>query len=155
VSALDTADWRHSAEQARALLIEGVCPVCGTSGWKSPLNHVARKHGIDNRTMRDACDLTVSDKVTDPELSERIAERTRELDMSKVNGPGRPRVKQQWTSRGRATNNAIIAAANQDPKAPLWRAQATAKSSVPEARAKQGASPRRASCALRPPEEDA
>lgn len=38
-------------------------PVCGRGPWKSPLNHVALKHGIDKFTMRDICGLKVKESV--------------------------------------------------------------------------------------------
>lgn len=148
---LDTAGWKATGEAARGLLLGQICPVCGRGPWKSPLNHAARKHGIGRRAMRDLCELTVSEKVADPELSARIAERTSQIDMSTVNRPGRPRARQQWTRRGAATNTAIISKVNERPEAPAWREKALA-AQTPQVRAKQGDLLRRRWAALPPAE---
>lgn len=151
MTTLDVSDWKHAPERAREVLIQGTCPVCGHGPWKSPLNHVSRKHGIDRRTMRDVCDLTMREKVTDPELSQRLAEVSAERDMSKVRS-SRPRAQQQWTRRGRAKNTATIETANQDPAAPTWRSAALARAWLPESRAKQAAALKERWDSL-PPEE--
>lgn len=151
-ASVDASDWRYPPKRAREVLAQQICPICGRGAWQSPLNHVARKHGIDRRTMRDICDLTLREKVTDPELSERFAERSAQTDMAKVRPADGPRTKQQWTRRGRAKNTATIVATNQDPNAPRWREQGLAKAHRPESRAKQGSSMRLRWAALDPDE---
>jgi hypothetical protein len=136
----EPAEWGVTPDEARALLMRQVCPVCGEGPWKSPLNHVARKHGIDKITMRDVCGLTTLVSVVDPELRERCVERGRAVDMSTVNQPGRPRKKQRWTSAGRAAFTANIEAVNQTPEAASQRLAALAKARTPDARKRQGAS---------------
>lgn len=68
---MDTSWWEHSVEVAADLLHEGICPVCGRGGWKSPLNHVSRKHGINYLDMRDVCGMNRYEPVTDPETHEK------------------------------------------------------------------------------------
>lgn len=61
--------WGVTVDEAREMLRLQMCPICCTGPWKSPLNHVARAHGVDRLTMRDICGLSMRDKVTDPEAS--------------------------------------------------------------------------------------
>lgn len=70
-------DWGVTADEAAALLARQICPICGKGPWVSPLNHVARKHGIDRLTMRDICGLSMRDKVTDQSIRKIFVERGR------------------------------------------------------------------------------
>lgn len=78
----DPEQWGVSPTEARALLLRQMCPVCGRGPWKSPLNHVANKHGLDRFTMRDICELKVNESVADPELSAASSERAKAMDLS-------------------------------------------------------------------------
>jgi len=126
--------------EAQWLLRRQVCPICGEGPWQSPLNHVSKRHGIDRFTMRDLCGLSTNDKVVDPELSDRFAERSRQNDMTLVNHKGKPRRKQRWTKAGAARNTATIEQQNQSPEAPTRRARALVLAHTPEARVKQAES---------------
>lgn len=85
----DTTWWVHPVEFAADLLHEGTCPVCGRGGWKSPLNHVSRKHHIDRHDMRDVCGLTTIEQVTDPESHEKWSQNAinRDAVVNARNGP--------------------------------------------------------------------
>lgn len=63
----DPAEWGVTPDEARAMLERQMCPVCGEGPWKSPLNHVSRKHAINRHVMRDVCLLSTHEKVTDEE----------------------------------------------------------------------------------------
>ncbi|MBS45274.1 MAG: hypothetical protein CMH83_19320 [Nocardioides sp.] len=132
-------EWGVTADEARAMLSRQMCPVCGQGPWQSPLNHVSRKHGIDRFTMRDACGLTTIDRVADPELSERFAERGRKAGMAHINPMGK-RKKQRWTAAGLAKQTETIERQNERPEAAEQRVTALSRAHAPEARAKQAAS---------------
>lgn len=118
-----------------------MCPVCSEGPWKSPLNHVARKHGIDRFMMRDICGLTLGVSVLDPGLHERFVERGREVDMSKVNHKGKPRAKQRWTKAGRDKNASTLASWEEaNPEDALARRRENGREQGPDARRRQGQS---------------
>lgn len=137
---LSPADWGCTEAEARAMLERQSCPVCGTGPWKSPLNHVSRKHGIDRFTMRDICGLTTTDRVVDPALGQHFSEQRKGKDMSALHAG--PRRKQRWTKAGLAKNAATIAEENSKPDAHARSLAALAASRTPKARAKQAESMR-------------
>jgi hypothetical protein len=104
---VDVEAWVVPIDQASDHLARQMCPVCGEGPWKSPLNHAARKHGIDRFTMRDVCGLTMRTSVVDPALSAVFAERGKA--MPPASNPG-PRKKQRWTTAGRAKNAEALTA---------------------------------------------
>lgn len=122
------------------MLARQMCPVCREGPWKSPLNHVSRKHGIDRFSMRDACGLILKDKVTDPELSERFAERSKAVDMSTVGtrGAGTRRT-YRHTAAGLARVVANIEEFNERPDAAALSRAHAALTKTPEALAKRSA----------------
>ena len=61
-----------SSEQV-ATLLSGVCPWCN-SRWRSVAHHIARKHGISARQLREMAGLPWSAPLADPEVRERAAE---------------------------------------------------------------------------------
>lgn len=78
----DPEQWGVSPTEARELLLQQMCPVCGRGPWKSPLNHAALKHGLDKFTMRDICELKVKESVADPEFSAFHSARAIAMDMT-------------------------------------------------------------------------
>lgn len=76
----DPEAWGLRAGESRELLLKQMCPVCGRGPWKSPLNHVALKHGIDKFTMRDICGLKVKESVADSDFSEASRQRAAAQD---------------------------------------------------------------------------
>lgn len=99
---VDVASWATPPRLAAAALADQVCPICGEGPWKSPLNHVARKHGIDRHTMRDTCGLTTRAVVADPDLSERFRQNGLGRDMSAATEAGRrSRRKYRMTEAGK------------------------------------------------------
>lgn len=145
----DLTEWGVTQGEARDMLRRQVCPVCGEGPWKSPLNHAAKKHGIDRRTMREACGMTSVEVVADPELSARIADRMRAADVTPLLEASRrgPRGKYKMTEAGRAATAANFAAVSTETR----RANA-AKSKTEEAQAKRSATFRAkaATCPLPP-----
>jgi hypothetical protein len=137
---IDLAAWGVTQAEAQALLARQTCPVCGEGPWKSPLNHVSRKHGIDRFTMRDVCGLTLTVSVLDPELRERFVEHGRTVDMTQVNHAGKPRRKQRWTRAGREGTQANIEAWNETDEAAAQRTAAAQASKQRDAVARQSAS---------------
>lgn len=128
--------WGVTAEEARASLRRQMCPVCGEGPWKSPLLHVAKKHGIDSRSMRETCGITSVEVVADPELSEQCAERARAADATALIAASRrgPRGGYRTTAAGRAAMAANLAGV---PRSASRDNLALAM--TPEARAKQSA----------------
>jgi len=76
----DPDQWGVTPAEARDLLLQQMCPICGRGPWKSPLNHAANKHGLDKFTMRDICGLKVKESVAEPEFSATSAARARAMD---------------------------------------------------------------------------
>lgn len=138
----DLAEWGVTIDEARRMLERQVCPICGEGPWQSPLNHVARKHGIDRFTMRNICGITTTTKVADPELSERFSERGRNADLTHLRDAARSRKKQRWTRAGLAKNAATIAEQNERPGAAEQREKALQLARTPEARTKRSRSMR-------------
>lgn len=149
--AADPTSWGVSAEEARQLLKDHMCPVCGEGPWQSPLNHVSRKHGIDRHTMRDICLLTVNDPVTTPDLHERFHANRVGKDMSKVAAAtGKPRRPKRLTAAGRQNLIGNLAHVTADQS----RA-ALAVAHNPESRAKVTATNRARWAAMTPDERRA
>ncbi len=137
-----------SPEEARNLLLDQMCPVCGRGPWKSPLNHVALKHGIDKFTMRDICELAVKESVAAPDLSAASRERATAQDKTALHeahkkGHGKYRVTRAG-ARGKAAG-----AVGADMEA------LRALSATPEALAKRSASLKRTLAAKSPEEKQA
>jgi hypothetical protein len=108
----DPGAWGVSAGEARELLLQQMCPVCGRGPWKSPLNHVALKHGIGKFTMRDICDLKVKESVADADLSDASRQRAaaqdkRSLHEAHKQGHGKYRVTRAG-ARGKADGAAGV-----------------------------------------------
>lgn len=59
----------------RDLVLAGLCPLCGAGPYRVPLQHVARKHGLDRRSARDRFDLSWSERACAPEHSELCRQR--------------------------------------------------------------------------------
>lgn len=131
-------DWGVTADEARDMLSRQMCPVCGEGPWKSPLNHVARAHGISGFVMRDVCGLTTEASVADPALSERLANASRERPP--VVDPMAPKRKPRWTRAGIAKQTASIARFNESDGAAQQRAEALRAARSPENVAKQASS---------------
>lgn len=94
--------WGVTREQARAMLHAQMCPVCGEGPWKSPLNHAARKHGIDQRTMRDVCGLIIGESVTDAALHAVFSARDTNINATNAAEVGKlRRGPREWTAAGR------------------------------------------------------
>lgn len=136
--AADPIAWGVTAAEARQLLQNQICPICSAGPWQSPLNHVARKHGIDRHTMRDICLLTVDDVVTTSDLHERIRANSLGNDMSSVTAASRASTgPKRMTNAGKQnlTHNLAHVTAEQSRAA-------LALAHTPEARAKQAATSR-------------
>lgn len=141
---VSAADWGRTVEEAADLLRRQVCPVCGEGPWKSPLNHISRKHGIARAEAREACGLTTVESVIAPDLHSHLSEVQKELsvdrDMAELSTLRRPGSERRWTTAGRQALAENLKAFNETPAASVVRARAAAKSKTPEARAKQGES---------------
>lgn len=124
---LDTASWGVTQEQAQEMLRRQVCPVCGEGPWKSPLIHASKRHGINKRTMREACGMTLVDSVADPELSQRFSERMRESGFDGSITVRGKRPKYRTTAAGRAATAANFRAVS----------DATRRANLEKARAAQ------------------
>lgn len=146
-------EWGVTFDEARDLLRRQMCPVCGSGPWKSPLNHVAKKHGIDRRTMRDVCGVTTVESVVEPELSKRISDRTKTLDMAKVARSG-PRARTfRMTTAGRAAVSGNLRQWEEQAGEEVVqrrRQAATEASKTSEAKARQAEALRRRWDALTP-----
>ena len=135
-------DWGCETEgEAAEMLRRQFCPVCGEGPWKSPLNHAARKHGIDKWTMRDACGLTTTESVADPDLSATFSarEKAKDHDMSALVAlslESRRQNGRRWTRAGLAKNTANVLAGSDDE----IRRKNLEAARTPEARAKWRAS---------------
>ena len=70
----DPESWGVTADEAREMLARQMCPVCGEGPWKSPLNHVSKRHAINRLVMRDVCGLSMTCKVTDEDTRKRWSE---------------------------------------------------------------------------------
>jgi hypothetical protein len=108
----DPESWGVSAGDARELLRHQMCPICGRGPWKSPLNHVALKHGIDKFTMRDICGLKVKESVADADLSEASRQRAAAQDKTALHeahkqGHGKYRVTRAG-AKGKADGTAGV-----------------------------------------------
>ena len=108
----DPESWGVSAGDARELLRHQMCPICGRGPWKSPLNHVALKHGIDKFTMRDICGLKVKESVADADLSEASRQRAAAQDKTALHeahkqGHGKYRVTRAG-AKGKADGTANL-----------------------------------------------
>lgn len=57
-----------------ALLREGTCPICGKKGFKIPLVHVARAHGISRTEIKSMILLGQRNGFLDPEYRKRKTE---------------------------------------------------------------------------------
>lgn len=130
------------------MLLDQMCPVCGRGPWKSPLNHVALKHGIDKFTMRDICELAMKESVADAELSAASRERAAAQDKTALHeahkkGHGKYRVTRVGAKRKAA------GAAGADMEA------LRAMSATPEALAKRSASMKETLLARSPEERQA
>jgi hypothetical protein len=68
----------------------GFCPFCPVGPWVSPLNHIAKKHGVDALTMRDMAGLRVKDSVAAQEFSDRVSESNRARGEGGYKGPQGP-----------------------------------------------------------------
>lgn len=141
----DPAQWGVSPTEARELLLRQICPVCGRGPWKSPLNHVANKHGLDKFTMRDICELKVKESVADPEFSAAYSARAKAMDLTPLHeahkkGHGKYRVTREGKRR-----KAEGAVGNLD--------ESRAKAFTPEALKKRSASWRRTWDAKSPEEQ--
>lgn len=143
----DPETWGRTQSEARDLLRRQMCPVCGEGPWKSPLNHVAKRHGILKRELREACGLNSVESVVDPELRERFAERGRNAgrDMSEV--ARHPRKKYETTSAG-----ASALARNLEGVTAEQRRAALLLTKTPEAQAKRSATLRAKWTAMTPAE---
>jgi hypothetical protein len=132
---VDLAAWGVTPAQARDMLVRQMCPLCGEGPWKSPLNHVARKHGVDRHAMRDACHLTTNAVVAAPELSAKFREIGKRRDMTAITEAGRqPRRKYRMTTAGkRALAENLADVTPEQSKAALVHAKS------PEAQAKRSA----------------
>lgn len=107
-------EWAVGVDEAADTLRRLMCPVCGEGPWKLPLTHVAKRHGIDRFSMRDACGLTTTESLGDPATLQRRADLSRGRDMSAITEASRSRKKQRWTKAGRAGNAARLAAWEQE-----------------------------------------
>jgi hypothetical protein len=97
------SDWGVSVDEARAMLREQLCPICKRGPWKSPLNHAARKHGVDAFAMRNACGLTTIESVVDPELHLRFSERSQGAGVAaETHAAARRRKRKRITAAGKA-----------------------------------------------------
>lgn len=67
-------------EQARALLAEHQCPLCGRGPWRVVAGHVWRAHGVDGRALREMAGLPWSAKIADPEHRDLMAQLSRDND---------------------------------------------------------------------------
>lgn len=115
-------EWGVTPEEAADLLNRQVCPICGVGPWKSPLNHVARKHGIHRNHMRDVCGLSVKDKVTDERVRGAWIEHGRTMaDVLRSNAgrtKGKPQSKPNRRTRAderRRQDNALLRWAAENP----------------------------------------
>lgn len=88
----------------RDLVLAGVCPICQADGFRVPLQHVARVHGLDRRAARDRFDLTWSESACAPEHSEACRAR-----WYRIHDAATPRRKGEAQRRSRR-GTAIIAA---------------------------------------------
>jgi hypothetical protein len=127
----DPLEWGVSPAEARSLLLDQMCPVCGRGPWKSPLNHVALKHGIDKFTMRDICELTVKESVADAELSAAARERASAQDKTALH---------EAHKKGHGKYRVTRAGAKRKATAGADMAELRALSVTPEALAKRSAS---------------
>lgn len=124
-----------------------MCPICGEGPWKSPLNHVSRKHAINRHVMRDICLLSTADKVTDESSREKwSANGSARADVLRANAAevrgGKRRRKPRITAAFRAsmaTNLQSWIDANPGEMARL-RAEFRERMTTPEALAKWEAS---------------
>lgn len=96
--------WGVTPSEARQLLLQQMCPVCGRGPWKSPLNHAALKHGIGKFTMRNICDLKIRESVADPAFSAFYSDRAKARDMTPLHeahkkGHGKYRVTREGKRR--------------------------------------------------------
>lgn len=136
------ADWGRTVGEAADLLRQQMCPVCSEGPWKSPLNHIAKKHGISRASAREACGLTTVESVIAPDLFTHLSAVHKELstdrDMSAISRLRPPGAKRHWTTAGRQAVASNLEAFNETPEAASTRERAKENSKTPEARAKQG-----------------
>lgn len=134
--------WGITVDEARELLNTQMCPVCDTGPWKSVLNHVSRAHGIDRKTMRDICGLSMRDKVTDPRASAKWArngkKQTKVLSENSNSTKGTRRGWQRQTLRSKETAGhglRVYESSNPDAMAAM-RAGFRERMTSPEAKTK-------------------
>ena len=156
-TAVALESWGRSLDEARDLLRRQMCPACGEGPWKSPLGHMWSSHGLRAKAVRDLCGITTVEKVTDPELSQRLSERKgmsseearRLVELRVAKGS-----KAQWTSEGRQKVRRNIEQVN----AVLDNQQrqvAAALSKEPDAISRQASSLRSAWASMSPEERRA